>query len=124
MSKMVRPVTTTKVAQMKMAVRESQKLSHILQQGYESCDKESVDKVSEMLTHQIAYLRKVVAGFDSKELKEKILMMFVETAIELEKIGEKYLSLMENGLTADLSKLFEKAGLINNRINLAVVKAC
>ena len=121
---MVRPVTTTKVAQMKMAVRESQKLSHILQQGYESCDKENVDKVSEMLTHQIAYLRKVVAGFDSKELKEKILMMFVETAIELEKIGEKYLSLMENGLTADLSKLFEKAGLINNRINLAVVKAC
>ena len=120
---MVRPITTTKVAHMKRAVAKSKELSDILQQGYDSCDK-NVDKVSEMLMHQVAYLHKVVAGFDSKELKEKIHMIFVETAIELEKIGEKYLSLMEKGLTDDLRKLFEKAGLIDNRMSLAIVKAC
>ena len=121
---MVRPITTTKVAQMKRAVAKSKELSDILQQGYDPCDKENVDKVSEMLMHQVAYLHKVVIGFDSKELKEKIHMIFVETAIELEKIGERYLSFMEKGLTTDLIKLFQTAGLIDNRINLAIVKAC
>lgn len=120
---MVSPVTTTKVAQMKRAVAKSKELSDILQQGYHSRDKD-VDKVLEMLRHQAAYLHKVVSGFDSLELKEKIHMIFVETAIELQEIGEKYLSLIEKGLTADLSKLFEKAGLIDNRINLALGKAC
>lgn len=119
---MVRPVTLTKIAELKGAIVKSTELSGLLQRHYCSRDKEKVEKVLEILKHQVAYLHKITTGFDFLELSEKIHMIFVEMAIELEKVGEIYLSIIEDKMTADLSKLFQKAGLIDNRINLAVVK--
>lgn len=113
---MVRPITTTKVSAIKRAVANSKEISDLLEEGCSSLREKEVDKVSEMFRHQIAYLRKIAGGFDSLELREKVQMIFVETAIELQKIGEMYLSLIEGHMTADLRKSFEKAGIMDCRL--------
>lgn len=99
-------ITPTKVAKWKRIFEKITDLSALLQEGYCLQDKDS-DKVLEMFRYEVAYLRKVKAGFDSLNVVEKIQAIIAEAGLKLEKLVETYSEVMAKNISDEVKKIFK-----------------
>lgn len=100
-------ITPTKVVKWRRIMEKITVLSALLQEGYCLQDKEGSDKFYEMFKHDIAYLRKVKAGFDSLNVVEKIQAIIAEAGLRLEKLVEIYSEVMAKNISDEVKKVFK-----------------
>lgn len=99
-------ITPTNVVRWRRIFEKITALSALLQEGYCLQDKDS-EKVLEMFRYEVAYLRKVKAGFDSLNVMQKIQAIIAEAGLKLETLVKIYSEVMAKSISEEMKKVFK-----------------